>query len=77
MVQTLQGDFIDIPVDKIHQLTKTSGTNLWLALFWAKDDPKKGYVLFFKYMAQLFPCNRLWFCKPEKTRADKQFRELP
>ena len=46
MVQTLPGDFIDVPVDKIHQLTKTSGTNLWLALFWAKDDPKKGYMLF-------------------------------
>ena len=29
----------------MHQLVKESGTDLWSALSWAKDDPKKGHRL--------------------------------
>ena len=41
MVQTL----LMFKVKKMHQLTKKSGTNFFLALSWAKDDPKKSHML--------------------------------
>ena len=34
-----------LKMKKIYQLTKESGTSLWSALSWAKDDPKKGHRL--------------------------------
>ena len=45
MVQTLPGDLIDVQGDKVHQLTKKFGTDLWLALSSAKNDPKKSHIL--------------------------------
>ena len=41
MVQTFASDFIYVQGDKNTSDDKKSGTNLWSALFWAKDDPQK------------------------------------
>ena len=45
MIQTLPGDFIDVQGDKNTSADKKIRTSLWSALSWAKDDPKKVYVL--------------------------------
>ena len=53
---------------KTHQLTKKSRTNLWLALSWVKDDPKKGYRLSLKVHGQAIDCGYVEHKKQELTK---------
>ena len=61
----------------IHQLTKKLRINLWSALSWAKDDPKKGRRLSLQANGQLLPSNRLWLCGAQKKKLAKTSGTYP
>ena len=75
--KTLTQNVKSLPWGTIHQLTKKSRINLWSALSWAKDDPKKGRRLSLQANGQLLPSNRLRLCGAQNKKAGKNVQDLP
>ena len=65
-------------VIEIHQLTKKSGTNLWLALSWANNDPKEGHRLSLKvYDSTIFKQLIVVIKSTKSNILQKKFKTYP